>query len=287
MDTSKLHDQLYFTTCFIEAHSGQSVATGTGFFYQHTIGESTIPVIVTCRHVVDGFDKGLVRFISSDDGLSPKLGKAFTLTISDMKSWWHFHPDPAIDIAVMGMAPLYRHLAENGKKIFYRKVEESILPKEEQLKDLSAIEEVIFVGYPNGIFDKKNLLPVARRGITASPMHVDYNGLPTFLIDAAVFPGSSGSPVFIATEGTYRSGNVISIGSRVFFLGVVAAAHFSEQRGRIIIESTPTAQVAVPVTQQLLNLGIVFKGSTVIQAIEDFVRHRQPSVFESTTDSEN
>jgi hypothetical protein len=45
------------------------------------------------------------------------------------------------------------------------------------------------------------ILPISprffRRGMTATPPQLDYCGRPTFLIDASVFGGSSGSPVFL------------------------------------------------------------------------------------------
>lgn len=59
------------------------------------------------------------------------------------------------------------------------------------------------IGYPNGLWDSQNNLPIIRRGITATSVKKDYNGKKEFLIDAAVFPGSSGSPVFIFNEGSY------------------------------------------------------------------------------------
>mgnify|MGYP003291781313 CR=1 FL=1 len=46
-------------------------------------------------------------------------------------------------------------------------------------------------------YDKKNNLPLVRTGTIASHPRKDFNGLPQFVIDAQVFPGSSGSPVFI------------------------------------------------------------------------------------------
>ena len=41
------------------------------------------------------------------------------------------------------------------------------------------------------------------------------------MIDAGVFPGSSGSPVFIYNQGSYPTKDGIAIGSRVLFVGVL------------------------------------------------------------------
>ena len=61
-------------------------------------------------------------------------------------------------------------------------------------------EEIVFIGYPSGLRDEHNSTPLIRRGITASPIWNDFGNDPIFLIDAGVYPGSSGSPVF-STRG--------------------------------------------------------------------------------------
>jgi hypothetical protein len=89
---------------------------------------------------------------------------------------------------------------------------------------------VTFIGYPNGIWDSKNLLPVVMRGTTASPIEVDFEGTPRFLIDASVFGGSSGSPVFILNQGTYsmKDGGV-AVGSRFTSLARAIASASPDQ----------------------------------------------------------
>lgn len=51
------------------------------------------------------------------------------------------------------------------------------------------------VGYPLGFHDQTNNLPVYRRASIASAYGVNFGGLPYFLIDANLHPGTSGSPV--------------------------------------------------------------------------------------------
>ncbi len=43
------------------------------------------------------------------------------------------------------------------------------------------------IGYPNGIWDEANNMPIIRRGITATHPNFNYNGKPEFMIDAACF----------------------------------------------------------------------------------------------------
>jgi hypothetical protein len=146
-----------------------------------------------------------------------------------------------------------------------------LAPNEETLKGLDAVEEVLFIGYPYGIWDERNLLPIVRRGITATPIYIDFNGKKQFLIDASVFPGSSGSPVFIYNAGIYwdkKSGSTV-VGHRLFFLGIISEVLQMEDTGEIIIPTTTRPIVKV---RQLLDLGIVFKAQTIIEAIESFLR---------------
>ena len=47
-----------------------------------------------------------------------------------------------------------------------------------------------------------------------------------------------------------------------------------EERGRIDFEPIPTQQVPIVRMDQMLNLGIVFKSSTVLETIRDLLRIR-------------
>lgn len=68
------------------------------------------------------------------------------------------------------------------------------------------MESVEFIGYPEGLYDSVNCLPIARRGMMATLGYIDYEGKPEFLIDATVLTGSSGSPVFMAQPRNARNG---------------------------------------------------------------------------------
>ena len=64
------------------------------------------------------------------------------------------------------------------------------------LEALDFAEEVLVIGYPNALWDEANNLPLFSKGIASTHPAKDFNGKPEFIIDAAAFPGSSGSPVF-------------------------------------------------------------------------------------------
>lgn len=91
------------------------------------------------------------------------------------------------------------------------------------LQNLSAIEDVTVIGYAAGIYGEGSMAPIARRGITATPVWSNFQNKPAFLIDAGVFPGASGSPVFLHNQGSYATPSGLTVGSRVFFIGVLSA----------------------------------------------------------------
>lgn len=141
--------------------------------------------------------------------------------------------------------------------------------------ELDALEEVIFVGYPVGLWDTTNLTPILRRGVTATPVFLDFQGKPQFLIDASVFPGSSGSPVFLYSAGWYskRDGSVVA-GKRVKLLGVLSSVvrHLQESR----VETIPTGEKGgqYATFREVVDLGFVFKSSTILETIQHFISEK-------------
>ena len=268
-------EQLFFTTVRIESilKDGQSFGTASIFSYPYE--NSNALFLVTNKHVIANAYITRFFFTATEDGQHPNIGERFDIEISNLQ--WHGHPSPDIDVAVTPLVPILSESSKTEKYPFFKSITLSIIPNLEQLNTLDAVESVTFVGYPNGIFDEVNLLPILRRGVTATPLQIDYNGEPTFLIDASVFPGSSGSPVFICDNGGYSSRGNFTVGSRAFFLGIIAKVLVRSERGQIGFVPIPTTQMQpVLMTQQMIDLGIVYKASTVVETIQDFlICHQQ------------
>ncbi len=275
MQITSITEQLFFTTVRIDTVGANgSQGSGTGFLFAHAIGGQTYPFVVTNKHVVRGMTAGHLTFHQRKDD-QPDLGKGYRLRIDDWNNAWFGHPTEDIDIAVCPFSPIEQHVkSQNGIDLFFRYITTDLIPNEEQLADLDAIETVTFIGYPNGVWDSKNLLPVARRGTTASPIEVDFEQTPKFLVDASVFGGSSGSPVFIINQGSYISKNGgMNIGaSRFHFVGVIAAVYFRTHLNQIIPVPIPTQVQPMAQQQEMIDLGIVFKARTVVETIDAFLR---------------
>jgi len=276
MQVNTIAEQLFFTTVRIDTVAMNGAhGSGTGFFFSHKVGDQTYPFVVTNKHVVMGMREGALSFLQRRESL-PTLGNGFRLGIQDWAQAWFGHPSPDIDIAICPFAPLETHIKQqHNVDIFYRLVSSDLIPTPEQIAELDAVESVTFVGYPNGIWDSKNLLPVARRGTTASPIEVDFEGTPRFLVDASVFGGSSGSPVFILNQGTYarKDGGTV-VGSRFHFVGVIAAVYFRTHLNQIVAVPIPTHVQPMAQQQEMIDLGIVFKARTVVETIEAFLKAR-------------
>jgi hypothetical protein len=274
MQVDSIAEQLFFTTVRVDTIANNGGAgSGTAFFFSYKRGEMNYPFVVTNKHVVMGMREGALSFLQRKDQ-APHLGQGFRLAITDWQQAWFGHPDPEIDIAICPFAPLEAHVkAQHGLDLFYRYVSGDMIPTAELAAKLDALEPVTFIGYPNGVWDSKNLLPVARRGMTASPISVDFEDTPRFLIDASVFGGSSGSPVFLLSQGMYtdKTGGTI-IGSRLLFVGVIAAVFFRTQFNQIVAVPIPTQVQPMVKHQEMIDLGIVFKARTVLETIEAFLK---------------
>jgi hypothetical protein len=143
---------------------------------------------------------------------------------------------------------------------FYVPLDKSLLPTDHDLWNLVGAEQIVMVGYPNGIWDEVNNFPVFRRGIMASHPALDWNGKPEFLIDAACFPGSSGSPVLLLDLGAFYSKQGMNVASsRIKLMGILYAGPQLTVTGEIEIVTVPTKLRPVAVSEIPINLGIVIK----------------------------
>lgn len=272
-DTPAHH--LVFSTVRIEADGPNGLSVGTGFGFNIVLKDAIAPFIVTNRHVVEGATEGALFFTRArtnrpEDG--PEIGFRIDISLSNFQNAWHFHPNSEIDIAVMPGGFISEKLIAEGHRPYFRPLDQRFIPTPEKLATCDAFEEIVFIGYPNGMYDERNLLPLVRRGTTATPPEIDYNGKPQALIDASVFPGSSGSPVFVwdphglppSQPGSRAHGRPL------FLLGVLTAVYQQEQHGRF--EQIPIPTGLVPVVPQPLNIGIVTETSAVIETINDAMR---------------
>lgn len=256
-------EQLAHSTVRISCSTSGGEATGTGFFFRCLDdGGRHVPVIVTNKHVIAGATTGRFSLTLLEDG-GPAIGKHFVIEIDNFESQWLLHPEVGVDLCAMPMGPLLNQAASAGHKFFYVALDKNLIPSSEELEDLGAVEDILMVGYPNGIWDAANNMPIVRRGVTATHPDLNYEGRVEFMIDAACFPGSSGSPVFLYNSGGYarRDGGMVMGGVRVKLLGVLYAGPQHTATGEIRVVNVPTQQRAIAISAIPQNLGLVIKSS--------------------------
>lgn len=260
-------EQLTFSTARIECETAGGLSTGTGFFFRFLDdGTTHVPAFVTNKHVIKGAKRGKFHLTLLGPNGEPQTGKHIAVILDNFESRWIPHPDSAVDLCVMPIAPLLNEASAAGHQFFYIALDKSLVPSVTELNDLSAMEDVVMIGYPNGIWDAVNNMPIIRRGVTATHPNIDYEGRKEFMIDAACFPGSSGSPVFLFNIGGWasRQGGMVIGGARIKLLGALYAGPQHTATGEIQIVNVPTQQTPVAISRIPNNLGLVLKSQRIL-----------------------
>ena len=263
--TMSIPELLVNATIRIECHgdtiiNGQKLqftSTGTGFFFEYSFGTDTIPCIVTNFHVIKGSTIGILRFTEGNH--TPNYGQIVTKTINSFSSLWIKHPSQ--DLAILPISGILNEIKQSGHEAFFVNFRESDLPNQALLDELTAIEDVLMIGYPLGFWDKTNNLPVVRRGLTATPVYINYEGQPEFLLDVPIFPGSSGSPIVLYNQGSYgvRKGGLV-IGSRLALLGINVESINTPMEGEVNVSNAHVTTT----TNLPINIAVVIKSSELL-----------------------
>lgn len=213
----KFEKQVFLNTVLIENLTDGE--TGTGFLMLKKVDEEHLKFLLfSNKHVFwgkkDKDKKDIEKIIkltlhkNNDDGkyvpgnVCEIKGKIYR----DSGKGYYEHPDTEVDVACINISKVN----ERGLSLNILGLGEDFF--EYEVDDLHAGMKVIFVGYPSGFYDKANKLPVLRSGTIGSIPTIKFNDKPQILLDAQVFPGSSGSPVFASIKGKYRLLGIVSDG---------------------------------------------------------------------------
>ena len=267
-DRLSLPDELGFTTTRIECElESGGTSLGTGFFFRfYCVDGSCVPLLITNKHVVEGGTSIRTRFTCSTPAGAPILDRHTDFVIDRNSAPWLDHPDPAVDLCAIPLAQTDLALHDSGRSPFYRTFNPQQIANVGAHVDLSAMEEIIMVGYPAGLSDRANNLPIFRKGITATRPDLDYNGAKEFLVDVACFCGSSGSPIVFAPTGPRwtRDGNLTPADGQAALLGVLYAGPQYTVEGTIDISPVPTSVNGVATSNIPMNLGLVIKAQEIM-----------------------
>lgn len=254
MNINDISTQLLYTTVPIYAQKPDNISSyGTGFIFSLQETETaSIPFVITNYHVLENAIAGFAELHISENGIPTNQ----TIKIQFDKSIINRNKLGNLDLIAIPIAGILNNLQSKNISVFFRSVNQSMIPTFEQQNDLSAIEDITFIGYPSGLYDDKNKLSIIRQGITATPIWNDFKGEEIFLIDAGVFPGSSGSPVFIYNQGSYATKNCVVVGNRLLFVGVISQ----------------TMLINNPTSTNFLDLGKVINSRAMYRELDIFIK---------------
>lgn len=213
MTEQYFENYIAYITARIENKSYGNI--GTGFFYMAPVpmddGKDRAKLLlISNKHVLLGAQeksnpKGMLTIKlnrKKADG-TPDFGNVRTFDHNEYEFVLFTHPDPEVDLACIDVSRITHTDA------FLMHLNQDLL-KPINYEKVVVGRDVIFVGYPANYYDKVNNLPLIRKGTIASIPHVDFNGKGQIVLDAQIFPGSSGSPVFVDWNNKYSLLGVIS-----------------------------------------------------------------------------
>ena len=222
----------------IKYHGKDTLITssrGTGFFLQllkDSINKTAYHCIVTNKHVIYGnvnASEMWLKFNLADKNGKPihGLDGQYIFTIKDFKERWINHTSDSVDLCLMSIHQITSEIKKIKLKLYYEPIDIDLIPSKKDWEGFSSLEDIIMTGYPNGIYDEINNMPISRKGLTATDVKLSYQGRKEFLVDVPIFPGSSGSPIFIYSRGTFvDSNNEIVFGNKLYLIGINYAGIF-------------------------------------------------------------
>lgn len=279
IDPKSFIEQILFSTLKIELldNNNKLQSIGTGFLLRVVFPQdpsSGLLLLVSNRHVLDTSERFNITFHRRKlDSNLPELGQTLSFATTNYREVLFLHPNPKIDLACVNISSV---ITELGSKIYHKSLDRTLLANFSE-PELDAGQRVIFIGYPENRYDQKHNLPILRSGVTASHPKLNYNGEEQFLIDAQVFPGSSGSPVFLnMKEAQYNMGKIIlGSGLPYLFVGVVSATMIRNS----IVSPLPAKQLGI--FKEVIGLGLVFK-ATALNTLIDLVLDQSWSKMHSS-----
>lgn len=277
----RLSTQLMYSTLVIRCKkSNGEYSTGTGFFFHFKLTDDKVLVtVITNKHVVEDSIEtiGIMQEadIAEDGAKSPK-NHGFQILLPPWGSMWTSHPSKEVDLC---LAPIDANKPKI-KDSYFLTLNEELIRSDTELSNLTAVEDVLMVGYPLGRFDSVHHLPIFRKGITASHPAIDYNGQSLGLTDISVFPGSSGSPILIVNEGWYIEGQQLKTGNKTLLLGILSQYYAVDVLEDDLPKDVPTGIDYLRGYQVPANLGVYVKAKEIL-VLKDEVLRLHPELNDS------
>jgi len=278
----QIDDAIHGISTLIQVQTTTGGSQGTGFFYQQLSPadpnkdgqwrEIDSAWLITNRHVLlPQSPAGKSTPISLTFHLRKVIGESIvwepiTLDQSSIISRAKLHTNPEIDVCAIHVLDLITEKLKSGEKYLnWYGVSSDNLPGRNKINPHVASDAVV-IGYPRGFYDQVNVFPIVKSGIIASRWGANFQGKPYFLIDAKLFPGSSGSIVISKpTDVVVESGQIFHSKEKQFaFLGIYSGEPYQEY--------SPIALDDLTIIRKSgFNVGIVWYGHLVDEILTNGV----------------
>lgn len=250
--TSFEHQIAYIAVRITSLSSDKShTSVGTGFLFASPLNgtDRNLVLLISNKHVFIDLNGSITLSFNRKlpDG-NPDYGNIITFEINNISNVYYPHENEDVDLACINVSAIALPIA-------YFKFLNNEFLRPVNYEQVAPGTEVLFVGYPANRYDVVNNLPLIRKGSIASVPEVDFNGRGQIVIDAQVFQGSSGSPVFVADGVNYT------------LLGVVSETMIRHSQLQTLPANLPSFGV-----EQILGLGIVVKQRHIQELIDSTVR---------------
>jgi len=269
-----IDDKIHGISTFIVAVCPTCQSQGTGFFYQElapkdpTKKEEWRAVknvwLVTNKHVIlptqqneEIIPNAVIFHIRRIDNNRP-VWEPIELQKDALIERARFHPDQSVDICMIDIYSLLKDKLNDGRQYMaWFAVSKENLPGENKIHP-EVTSDAIVVGYPRGFYDQHSVFPIVKAGIIASKWGAYFNQKPYFLIDAKLFPGSSGSIVITKpTNLLVENGNLFHNSEKQFaFLGIYSGEPYQQYHPLELDDITI-------IRKSGFNVGIVWYGHLV------------------------
>jgi hypothetical protein len=191
-------ESILLSTVPVATYAGaQPLTNATGFLFER---EGRM-FLITSRHVMvnrssDHFpDRAAIELHTDREDLAKTTGFSIPLYRNGVSVWRQGRDGAGgVDVAAIEID----RLALPQTAAFRCFTPRHLLSEDEHVEIGSAL---LILGFPLGFHDQLHRIPVARRGIVASPFGLRFQGEGYFLTDARTHRGSSGSPVVMRAAG--------------------------------------------------------------------------------------
>jgi hypothetical protein len=221
--------------------------SGSGFFYfvfaeeaQKKAGPHWVAIahiyLVTAKHVIQpNRIKDILKFtyalrVGDKDQIA---WHRLEMNGMELSRKLHICKNEQVDVAVVDiydqlMTEDKKLLSERAQVLSYNGTSSEQFPGKSPL-EVQPGDDVIVIGYPLGIYDSFNKLPILKTGVLNTPVGMHFEGMDAFVFDFKYYEGLSGSIIIskpthigVTKEGILQSSAV----RQYVFLGVYQGEYY-------------------------------------------------------------